>query len=501
LERCSIKEVDVPGWTNAPHAFLRNAGLTLRLKGANPRWAAGLWMPDGTLDAFNFLDGVLLGTLVTKPAGTFYFGNLITASHLDLNLSFAAAWTTNGGVIEVNNPTDKSIKAKIQTAAAITDRPAIKATVTVPAGSSCYVVSKGGKTEVVDARPSPYEMPACLQGRKRILFYGDSLTDGSSYPDYVVHSLNAAFPKAGFVLENSGKCGDTTRDLLRRFEADVVAKKPDVLSICIGANDANTHVPVPEYKTNLQTLVRKTLELKVQPILYLSSPRAQKENNDILLKYLEVVKETAAEFKLPLVSAYDCFHAWEANGKTVLGPDGLHHGKDGFPAMARAFLDGVGLKEVKLVEKVTPWPGALTDWEVSAPVVLTAENKASFHKLENAKDWQPFAAGDVLESLEWYDQPFIQRGGIMPLAGTVGAAGQSRVGFARTTIESPEERTAELQIGGAPPLNVYSNGELVWQQTAAHGYHPNADRVQVPLKKGKNEFVICTGYMAYLGLK
>jgi lysophospholipase L1-like esterase len=34
------------------------------------------------------------------------------------------------------------------------------------------------------------------------------------------------------------KRGDNTRDLLRRFDEDVAAKKPDVLSVCIGANDA-----------------------------------------------------------------------------------------------------------------------------------------------------------------------------------------------------------------------------------------------------------------------
>jgi lysophospholipase L1-like esterase len=339
----SIKEVVVRGWTNAPYSFLRNAGLTLRLQGANPRWTAGLWMPDGTLDAFSFLDGVLMGTLVTQPEGSFYFGNFITATDPDLNLGFATAWTTDGGVIEVNNPTDKPIKATVQTAAAIKDRPAIKTTLTVPAGTTRYVVSDGKQTGIATAL-----LPACLQGRNRILFYGDSLTDGSSYPDFVVQSLNAAFPGAGFTLENSAKCGDNTRDLLRRFDADVAAKKPDVLSICIGANDAAQKLPVGEYKTNLLTLVRKALDLNIQPVVMLTSPRAQADQDAMLLTYLKAVREVAAECKLPLADAYGCFETWQAAGKTVLSEDGLHHGPDGFPAMARAFLDGIGLKEVPL---------------------------------------------------------------------------------------------------------------------------------------------------------
>jgi lysophospholipase L1-like esterase len=492
----TIREIPVPGWTNAPHAFLRGAGLTLRLQGGNPRWAAGLWMPDGTLDAFSFLDGVLMGTLVTQPEGSFYFGNFITAADPELNLAFASAWTTNGGIIEVNNPTDKAIKATVRTAAAIRDRPAIKATLTVPAGTTRYVVSDGGKTEVSDIL-----LPPCLQGRRLLLFYGDSLTDGSSYPDFVVHSLNAAFPGAGFAVENSAKCGDNTRDLLRRFDADVAGKKPDVLSICIGANDAVQKLPVDEYKTNLLTLVQKAKALGIQPVLMLSSPRAQADQDAILLTYLKAMREVATECKLPLADAYGRFEAWQAAGKTVLGGDGLHHGPDGFPAMARAFLDGIGLKEVPLVTQVTPWPGALTNWEVSAPVAVTATNRESVFKLENANGWQPFHADEAIKRLGWADQPFVQRGGVLPLAVAPAQQGGQRVAFARTTYTANRAEKAELQVGGGIPLYVYCNGERVWSQPGAHGFHPDADRVQVALRKGPNEFIVCTGYMAYLNIR
>ncbi len=342
-------------------------------------------------------------------------------------------------------------------------------------------------------------LPPCLQGRRRLLFTGDSLTDGSSYPDYVVHSLNAAFPEAGFTLENSAKCGDTTRDLLRRFDDDVAAKRPDLVSICIGANDAAQRLPVGEYKTNLLMLVRQTLALKAQPVLFLTSPRAQPDKDADLQPYLQAVREIAAEFHLPLADAYETFRVWEFAGKTVLGADGLHHGPDGFPAMARAFLDGVGLKEVPLVEKVVPWPGALVAWEVSAPVELTAANKETFFALENVTGWKPFDAEAVLATLAWHDQPFIRRGAVMPLA-VAGAGGGKRVTFARTTVDAKRKQRAELQIGGSPPLVVYCNGEVVWHQTAAHGYHPNADRVSVTLKKGENVFVVCTGLMAYLNV-
>lgn len=362
-------------------------------------------------------------------------------------------------------------------------------------GAPRGVKDRDGGTEVVAAVPPP-----ALQGRRRLLFYGDSLTDGSSYPDYVVHSLNAAFPDAGFTLENSAKAGDTARDLLRRFEVDVAAKEPDLVSICIGGNDAAHLLPVDEFKTNLLTLVRQTLDLKAQPVLFLTSPRTQPDRDADLQPYLEAVREVAAKHDVPLADAYETFGAWERAGKEVLGPDGIHHGPDGFPAMARAFLDGIGLNDVPLVEKVVPWPGAFTEWEVSEPIDLTAENRESFFALENAAGWRTFEAEAVRSSLEWYDQPFIRRGAVMPLAAAGESPSARRVAFARTTYVSPREQRAELQIGGSPPLVVYCNGEKVWHQSAPHGYHPNADRVTVTLNRGVNTFVVCTGYMAFLNL-
>jgi lysophospholipase L1-like esterase len=481
----------------------QNGLLPLVLRGVNSRWPVGVWRPESGISPFACFEGPESGQLDPTKTGVFYFGNLLVATDENLDMAFVESWSKDRAVFEVCNPTAKAIAAAIGSPDAITDRLVIKVKVEVPAGNAVLVTLDGTKSKIIPMaeRPKAPVMPVSLFNRKRILFYGDSLTDGSSYPDYVVHSLNAAFPKAGFLIENSAKCGDTTRDLLRRFEEDVVAKKPNVLSVCIGANDAGGMFPVTEYKTNLQILVSKALNLNIQPILFLTSPRAQSDRDATLQDYLKAVREVAAEYRLPLVDSYTCFLTWQKAGKTVLGPDGLHHGPDGFPAMARSFLDGVGLPEVPLIEQVTPWPGALTNWEVSAPMNMTADNKETFFNLENAKGWMAFKPEAILSKQEWYDQPFIRRGAVMPLVGTAIPDGEKRCAFARVSYEADEEGKADLQVGGSAPLYVYCNSKLVYSQTAPHGYHPNADRIQVTLAKGKNEFVVCSTYMAFLNLK
>lgn len=134
--------------TEATRGILRGVGLTLRLAGANPRWAAGLWQPGVPLDPYNMLDGELLGTIVTGPDPVpFYFGNFLTSDNRDLNLSFAGPWTGKEAVIEVNNPTDGAIEARVRTPRAITDRLVVDAIVHVPAGSSRTLILGAGTQE------------------------------------------------------------------------------------------------------------------------------------------------------------------------------------------------------------------------------------------------------------------------------------------------------------------------------------------------------------------
>ena len=64
-------------------------------------------------------------------------------------------------------------------------------------------------------------------GEKRVVFYGDSITD--------LWPLAAAFPGKPYV--NRGISGQTTSQLLVRFRADVIALEPTAVVILAGTND------------------------------------------------------------------------------------------------------------------------------------------------------------------------------------------------------------------------------------------------------------------------
>lgn len=83
----------------------------------------------------------------------------------------------------------------------------------------------------------------------RIVFAGDSVTDmgseqpvgeglfdnvGRSYVRIIENMLVAYYPELNIRITNSGTGGNTSRDLLARFERDVVSLEPNWVSICIG---------------------------------------------------------------------------------------------------------------------------------------------------------------------------------------------------------------------------------------------------------------------------
>ena len=98
----------------------------------------------------------------------------------------------------------------------------------------------------------------------RILFQGDSITDGNRYKDiesrwdknhqighsyaYIVTSLiGMKYPQRQFEFVNRGVGGHRTDELLKRWEADAIEENPDVLIILVGVNDTFCNNEGKEY--------------------------------------------------------------------------------------------------------------------------------------------------------------------------------------------------------------------------------------------------------------
>ncbi len=336
-------------------------------------------------------------------------------------------------------------------------------------------------------------LPPGLEGVQRLLFVGDSLTDGSSYPDYVVNTINGA---CGTHIEplNAGICGDTTAMVLARLKADVLDLKPDMVIVCIGINDMARGRTVDQFRTDLGTLVETLQAAKIRVALTLPSPLRSAGANKRLEAYFDVIQATATTNKLPLIDAHAEFVRQLASGKEMIGPDGAHHGKDGFAGMARAMLDGLGFKDVPVDLTIRPWPHALTKWEISSPIA----DAAKAIDPNAAGGWTAFDANAAAAAMPWNDAPFPQRGAVMPIID--GKLLKPSFVLGRGTYAAASASKAQLQLGGSGPLVVWLNGKEVWRKENSHGYHPNADRVAVDLVAGENKVVVLTNYMAFVSI-
>ncbi len=340
-------------------------------------------------------------------------------------------------------------------------------------------------------------LPEPLKGIRTLAFYGDSLTDGSDYPDIVVNTLNRTYPGYGFRQVNAALAGETASGLVERLDRDILSSKPDLTFILIGTNDSNNRNPPIQYRADLMYLARrlKTAGSRVAFITLTGSTDAEKA--DHLKAYDTIIRELAVDAQTMLVDAWAFFEQRQAAGEDLyFAPGDVHHSLAGFHAMARVILNTLGVPgDVPMVTAITPPAGVLTQWEESGPVTRPDAAHGSVTP-DQVTEWTPYDFTAWIDEKDWSWRPLAQRGAWFALQGEA----KSRTAFARTTYRAAAAGLHELQLGGTAPLRVWVNGTLVFTLPKTNGHHPNAVRTPVLLDKGDNEIVLTTPFYAFAGV-
>ncbi len=113
-------------------------------------------------------------------------------------------------------------------------------------------------------------IPAFTTGA-RILFQGDSITDGNrgrsadpnhilghGYAFIIAAKFGDAMAASDLTFINRGISGNTVLDLEKRWQKDTLDLKPDILSILIGVNDKGKGVPMDQYEQVYDKLLTDT---------------------------------------------------------------------------------------------------------------------------------------------------------------------------------------------------------------------------------------------------
>ncbi|MFC4596635.1 SGNH/GDSL hydrolase family protein [Cohnella hongkongensis] len=209
-----------------------------------------------------------------------------------------------------------------------------------------------------------------LKGDK-LLFIGDSITDcersrpageglfgalGRGYVSLVDSLLQAVYPELGVRVVNMGVSGNTVVDLERRWQEDVLDRKPDWLSIMIGTNDVwrqydtpfikEWHVYPDRYESTLRSLAERT-KPHVRQLVLMTPFYLERNRQDAMRRtmdqYGEMVKQVAEETGALFVDTQAAFDAvLKELYPATLAWDRVHPTQAGHAVLARAFLNKVG---------------------------------------------------------------------------------------------------------------------------------------------------------------
>src|SRR4051812_4808862 len=100
---------------------------------------------------------------------------------------------------------------------------------------------------------------------------GDSITAQHLHSNYFEAFCFARYPKLTFAFRNSGVGGHTIPSTLARFDYDVAAWKPTVVSVELGMNDSGG-TPTDQFVKNMGTMVERIKGIKARPVILSASP-------------------------------------------------------------------------------------------------------------------------------------------------------------------------------------------------------------------------------------
>jgi lysophospholipase L1-like esterase len=196
-----------------------------------------------------------------------------------------------------------------------------------------------------------------------IVALGDSVTLGARKDRSV--TTRQAFPALLEALLkerviNAGIGGNDTRQMLDRLTRDVLSRRPRVVLVMAGLNDAarvdpggvarqEPRIPVDEYERNLTALVRRSRAARASIVILTPNPMTRqwpyqtlpfyqiRDINDGLVPYAEAARRVA---RLNNACLVDVFAAWIADSQHQSWlPDGIHPDPEGHRKIAGLVME------------------------------------------------------------------------------------------------------------------------------------------------------------------
>lgn len=205
-----------------------------------------------------------------------------------------------------------------------------------------------------------------FDGKRKIVFMGDSITNAAEYLIYINAFLKTRFPNEKVEVLFAGNDGDTVGLMLQRFDDDVVLRGATDAFILFGANDINRGLyptgtkeqqekAIDTSVANMDILLDKTKKAGVQRITLLLPPALDERDykgasskkmegvceglKNLSQKYIELAKKHRIRYIDLLTPTLEILSAKKNSGEVeILKTDRIHPNRIGHFVLANEIL-------------------------------------------------------------------------------------------------------------------------------------------------------------------
>jgi lysophospholipase L1-like esterase len=338
------------------------------------------------------------------------------------------------------------------------------------------------------------------KGPPRIVFLGDSITDGNTYPLWVRRALAEA-GKPVPVCINAGVAGDTAAGMRQRLQRDALPHRPTLVTLSAGINDVLREVKPDDYEADV-TAIAEALQARKVPLLILTTtilgPK-HAEADKRLDDFNAALRRVAQKHGSKVAKVNRLMREARSRGEELLEPDQVHLNEAGYRVMTRAVLDGLGHRDVAVPRerKVELMPGVVRRWQMR-PLAdkEPALDETAVAALKPDSAWKTVTLPQPGPEAHWWLDQERRRGFAVGLDKHVGP-GKRFVGVAVREEEKP--RPVYLNTG-SDLGSIWLNGKRVYRNEGWTGWHAGKERIPVQLVAGRNTLVIETGPSFFLSV-
>jgi lysophospholipase L1-like esterase len=201
----------------------------------------------------------------------------------------------------------------------------------------------------------------------RIVCMGDSITGVyyhtggvRAYPEMLEIALRKLYPHAQVTVRNAGISGDTTKGALARLDRDVLAHKPNLVTVMFGMNDL-VRIPLAEFKMNLKQISTRCRQAGAEVLLCTQNSVVETaaRPGSKLAEFTQAIRDVGREESIGVVDCFALYEAVRARDTlewSLLLSDAIHPNMDGHKVFAAAIAQSLSGKAVSLKDAGPPEP-------------------------------------------------------------------------------------------------------------------------------------------------